>query len=164
VFQNKGYSKECDWWSLGAILFEMLVGYPPFCSDNHADTYRKILNWKDVLQIPLEAQLSPEAEDLIRKLMCEAECRLGRYGAAEIRAHPFFKGVEWDRLRQYRAPFIPELKSITDTSYFPLDDLKGLPVNFMGDFDPRTIATQKDLAFVGYTFKRFDDLTRRNAL
>ena len=142
----------------------MLVGYPPFCSDNHADTYRKILNWKDYLHIPMEFQLSMEAEDLIKKLMCEAECRLGRYGAAEIRAHPFFKGVDWDHLRQMRAPFIPELKSITDTSYFPLDALKNLPTNLMTDFDPRTIATQKDLAFVGYTFKRFDDLTRRNAL
>ena len=142
----------------------MLVGYPPFCSDTHAETYRKILNWKQFLQFPPDIQLSNDAYDLIKRLMCEPEGRLGRFGAGEIKAHPFFKGIDWDRLRLMKAPFIPELRSITDTSYFPLDDLKAVPLELFKEFDYRTISTQKDLAFVGYTFRRFEDLTRRNAL
>ena len=46
VFQHKGYGKEVDWWSLGAIMFEMLVGYPPFFSENPSDTCQKIVKWK----------------------------------------------------------------------------------------------------------------------
>ena len=44
VLQQKGYSKECDWWSVGVIMFEMLVGYPPFCSETQRETYHKIIN------------------------------------------------------------------------------------------------------------------------
>lgn len=46
IFLQQGYSNECDWWSLGAIMFECLVGYPPFCSENAHDTYRKIIDWQ----------------------------------------------------------------------------------------------------------------------
>lgn len=67
VFLNVGYGKECDWWSLGCIMFEMLVGYPPFCSETPHDTYRKIMNWQNELQFPDDIHLSREAEDLIRK-------------------------------------------------------------------------------------------------
>ena len=55
--------------------------------------------------------------------MCESENRLGRNGADEIKAHPFFEGVDWDTIREAEAPFIPDLKSITDTRYFPTDEL-----------------------------------------
>lgn len=67
VFSQRGYGKECDWWSLGAIMYECLVGYPPFCSENAHDTYRKIINWQEHLYIPDDVHLSREAEDLIRR-------------------------------------------------------------------------------------------------
>jgi protein-serine/threonine kinase len=63
----KGYGKECDWWSLGAIMFECLVGYAPFCSDHPADTYKKIIDWPNYLYLPEEVYISREAEDLIRR-------------------------------------------------------------------------------------------------
>ena len=62
----KGYGKECDWWSLGAIMFECLVGYAPFCSENPSDTYKKIIEWPNYLYFPDEVHLSKEAEHLIR--------------------------------------------------------------------------------------------------
>lgn len=85
VLRKSGYGMECDWWSLGAIMFEMLVGYPPFYSSDPMTTCRKIVGWKHCLQIPDDADLTPEAKDLIRRLMCEVEDRLGTYGVHEIK-------------------------------------------------------------------------------
>lgn len=135
VFYQSGYGKECDWWSIGAIMFEMLVGYPPFCSDSNQETYKKIINWKDTLLFPDDIHISSEAEHLIRRLLCNADQRLGRYGADEIKAHPFFKGIDWVNIRKMQAPFIPALKSMTDTSYFPTEDLNDIPdIQSMGSY------------------------------
>lgn len=171
VFQHKGYGKECDWWSLGTIMYEMLVGYPPFCSDNHAETYQKILNWRSTLIIPDSANVSREAQDLIRRLVCDADHRLGRNGVQEIKDHPFFHGVPWQNIRSYKAPFIPELKSITDTNYFPLEDLRGVPLD-LPDSPGNDISheyscgtsSNRDLAFIGYTYKKYEDLSKKHAL
>lgn len=70
----------------------------------------------------------------------------------QIKAHPFFYGVDWATIRQIDAPFVPHLRSITDTSYFPTDELPQVP-------EEPVVAeagnASKDLAFLGYTFKRF---------
>lgn len=52
---------------------------------------------------------------------------MGRNGAEEIKAHPFFYGINWEQLRNERSPHIPQLKSITDTSYFPIEELEAVP-------------------------------------
>lgn len=75
VFMMKGYGKECDWWSLGAIFFECLVGYAPFCSDNPGDTYKKIIDWPRYLYFPDEVYISKEGEDLIRGCVYSCERR-----------------------------------------------------------------------------------------
>jgi serine/threonine protein kinase len=67
VFMMRGYGKECDWWSLGAIMFECLIGYPPFCAENASDTYKKIIDWPHHLHFPEEVHLSTEAVDLMRR-------------------------------------------------------------------------------------------------
>lgn len=69
IFLMQGYGNECDWWSLGAIMFECLVGYPPFCSETPHDTYKKIVNWRYHLAFPDDVHLSREAEDLIRRFV-----------------------------------------------------------------------------------------------
>ncbi|RWW49766.1 hypothetical protein BHE74_00044021 [Ensete ventricosum] len=118
VLLKKGYGMECDWWSLGAIMFEMLVGYPPFYSDEPMATCRKIVNWRTHLKFPDEAKLSADAKDLISKLLCNVEQRLGTKGADEIKVHPWFTGTEWDKLYQMEAAFIPEVKDELDTQNF----------------------------------------------
>ena len=105
VFGQKGYNETVDWWSCGAILFEMLVGYPPFFSDEPSITCQKILHWKKTLNIPDDAKLSPEATDILKRFLCDAENRLGANGVDEIKAHPFFKGLDWDNLRNMKAAF-----------------------------------------------------------
>lgn len=164
VFQNKGYGKECDWWSLGAIMFEMLAGYPPFCSESHTETYHKILRWRETLRIPSDVFISPMAENLIRRLLCDAEHRLGRFGANEIKAHPFFAGIDWSNIRNSPAPFVPRLQSMADTSHFPVDEVQAAADVPLAQPESGTLTRQKDLAFVGYTFRRFETLARRDAL
>lgn len=153
IFVQQGYGHECDWWSLGAIMFECLCGYPPFCSENAHDTYKKILNWRETLQFPDDIHLSGEAEDMIRRFLTSSEIRLGRQGAAEIKEHPFFAGVDWSSIRSIDAPFIPHLKSITDTSYFPTEDYQDVPDIPAG---AESGVDAKDLAFVGFTFRRYE--------
>ncbi|KAF8974538.1 kinase-like protein [Flammula alnicola] len=148
IFLQKGYGKECDWWSLGAIIFECLVGYPPFCSENTHETYQKIMQWQNYLAFPDDVHLSREAEDLIRRLITSEDKRLN---VEQIKKHHFFYGVDWDIIRRIDAPFVPNLRSITDTSYFPTDELEQIPENTTTDSN----AASKDLAFLGYTFKRF---------
>ncbi|KAA8909194.1 kinase-like domain-containing protein [Sphaerosporella brunnea] len=172
IFLHSGYGQECDWWSLGTIMFECLVGWPPFCAEDAQETYRKIVNWQTQLYFPDEIQLSPEAEDLIRSLITSADQRLGRHGAEEIKAHPFFRGVNWDSLRSIDAPFKPQLTSITDTSYFPTDELENVPerpevaaarANAMSQ-QPTQIGEETGLPFIGYTYTRFNRLSRQGGL
>ncbi|KAH9785350.1 protein kinase family protein [Citrus sinensis] len=118
VLLKKGYGMECDWWSLGAIMYEMLVGYPPFYSDDPMSTCRKIVNWRTHLKFPEEAKLSIEAKDLISKLLCNVNQRLGAKGADEIKVHPWFDGVDWARIYQMEAAFIPEVNDELDTQNF----------------------------------------------
>ncbi|ORY32149.1 putative serine/threonine-protein kinase orb6 [Naematelia encephala] len=153
IFLQKGYGKECDWWSLGAIMFECLVGYPPFCSENAHDVYRKIIDWRNHLFFPDDVHLSREAEDLIRRMLCEGERRMT---VEQLKVHPFFYGVDWASIRDIDAPFVPHLRSITDTSYFPTDELDQASDIPTGGDDGGD--AKKDLAFLGYTFRRYEML------
>ncbi|KAF6762245.1 AGC/NDR protein kinase [Ephemerocybe angulata] len=148
IFLQKGYGKECDWWSLGAIAFECLVGYPPFCSESTHETYQKIMQWQQYLFFPDDVHLSAEAQNFVTRLITWAEQRLP---VEEIKRHPFFFGVDWNTIRQIDSPFVPRLNSITDTSYFPTDEIDQVSEDASGD----STAADKDLAFLGYTFKRF---------
>ena len=119
VFKQKGYGQEIDWWSLGIMMFEMMIGYPPFYSDSSTETCKKILNWEKYLEIRPEANISNDAVDILKKLIEEPEKRLGRNGANEIKEHPFFKDIDWKHVKETMIPpFIPELKGPYDTRYF----------------------------------------------
>lgn len=118
VFMKEGYNHTCDWWSVGVIMFEMLIGYPPFCSETPQETYRKIMNYKQSLNFPDDAKITEEAKDLIQRLCCDVKCRIGKNGAEEIKRHPFFKGIQWDHIRETAAPIVPELEDQYDTRYF----------------------------------------------
>ncbi|GAB1319175.1 Serine/threonine-protein kinase [Madurella fahalii] len=165
IFTGHGYSFDCDWWSLGTIMFECLVGWPPFCAEDSHDTYRKIVAWRQSLYFPDDIQLGVEAENLIRSLICNTENRLGRGGAHEIKNHAFFRGVEFDSLRRIRAPFEPRLTSNIDTTYFPTDEIDQTDnatllkaAQAARNANPQQEESpEMSLPFIGYTFKRFDN-------
>ena len=116
MFLQRGYSSSCDWWSLGVIMFEMLIGYPPFCSEDAQITYRKVMQWRDTLIFPPEVPISNVSRDLITKFCCDAEQRYNN--STDIKMHPFFKGVDWEHIRDRPAPYQPTIRSIDDTSNF----------------------------------------------
>ena len=151
VFSQSGYGEEADWWSIGVMFFEMVVGFPPFFSENPSDTCKKIVKWRENFSIPADANLSPEAESFILRMVSQPESRLGVHGVEEIKKHPFFKGIDWNNIRNMKAPFIPELKNDYDTHYFdtfqeqepfypPIGSMKG--------------KQRKDVNYAGYTFNR----------
>ena len=159
VLKKQGYGPEIDWWSVGVIFFEMLVGYAPFCSKETQEVCYKVLNWKQFLKIPSKIKISDEAEDLICKLINNPKDRLGLKGAEEIKKHPFFRGVDWDNIRNIKAPFIPKLKSEYDTSYFENYEAKE-------PFYPplKRKHKRKDIEYMGYTYKddSYNDVTLLN--
>jgi serine/threonine protein kinase len=114
ILRKRPYGVAVDWWSLGTLLFEMIAGLPPFYDRNRQVMYRKIL------EAPLDPPpfMSPEAADLCAKLLIrEPTARLGYNGGAEIKAHPFFRGLDWDKLdaRELPPPWKPLVKDSADT-------------------------------------------------
>ena len=150
VFLRTGYHKECDYWSVGAILYEMLVGWAPFCDENTTITIYKIINCKKTLSFPDDVVISPEARDLISRLLCPKEERLCDFET--IKRHPFFDGFDWDNMFQVEPPYVPQLKNIFDTSNFDTfpDQLED---------DDEVPKSDQNLAFVGYTYKGFLGVT-----
>ncbi|KAJ6722389.1 NON-SPECIFIC SERINE/THREONINE PROTEIN KINASE [Salix koriyanagi] len=159
VLLKKGYGMECDWWSLGAIMYEMLVGYPPFCSDDPRITCRKIINWKTCLKFPEEPKISSEAKDLICHLLCDVETRLGTRGVEELKAHPWFSCTQWDLLYELEAAYKPTVIGDLDTQNFEkFPDLEGPPSTIPSVGPWRKMLTSKDTNFIGFTFKKSDVL------
>ncbi|XP_066575326.1 rho-associated protein kinase 1 [Amia ocellicauda] len=145
------YGRECDWWSVGVFLYEMLVGDTPFYADSLVGTYSKIMNHKNALTFPDDSEISKDAKNLICAFLTDREVRLGRNGVDEIKRHPFFKNDQWtwENIRETAAPVVPELSSDIDTSNFDdIEEDKGdeetfpIPKAFVGN----------QLPFVGFTY------------
>lgn len=159
IFGKKGYGQEVDWWSVGIIFYEMLVGYPPFFSDTPNETCQKIRNFAQYFKIPREAQLSMNAQDLIKRFITAPEERIGINGVEEIKAHPFFEHFDWNNVLRMKPPFIPELDSDYDTKYFDkFEENKNEPFYpIKSPLDPNLITHTKcktDNKYFGFTYNR----------
>ncbi|CAB3406908.1 unnamed protein product [Caenorhabditis bovis] len=119
VILRRGYGKPVDWWALGIILYEFLVGIVPFFGETPEILFSKVIN--EEVEYPTEDEALPvEAEDLIRKLLEKNPAeRLGTIsGATQLVAHPFFASLDFNTLLRQKAEFVPQLDNEEDTSYF----------------------------------------------
>eukprot|EP00752_Nemacystus_decipiens_P017621 g15792.t1 len=177
VLAQKGYGAECDWWSLGVIMYECLVGYTPFYADDPVMTCRKILRWQQFFNVPdnVVRGLSPSCMDFMMSFVCESSTRLGRQNVDEIKNHPWFTSLNWDTLRDGPAPYKPDsademaalledVKHVAASSPEMPKLVKRITANF-DDFQEEDATRfggqkkvvrrgDKDNHFVGYTYKR----------
>ncbi|KAJ7129508.1 hypothetical protein C8R44DRAFT_776963 [Mycena epipterygia] len=127
----RGDDAAVDWWALGVITYEFLYGLPPF----HAETPEKV--FENILSGQIEwhdewVDFSPEARDFMQSLMTlDPAARLGVNGADEVKSHPFFDGIEWDKVTTTEAAFIPQVTDPESTDYF--DPRGAIPQLFHDD-------------------------------
>lgn len=119
VILRQGYGKPVDWWSMGIILYEFLIGCVPFFGDTPEELFAHTVNddidWPDEDDWPVQ----PEAKDIITALLQQSpRDRLGTGGSHEVKEHPYFYGVNWNSLLRQKAEFVPQLINDEDTSYF----------------------------------------------
>ena len=137
IILNKGHGKAVDWWTLGILLFEMLVGIDPFSDDEPMKTYQKILKGK----INFPKEINKDAKSLIKHLLVQDTTK--RYGCLkngvkDILNHRFFDGFDWKNFvyLSMEAPYIPQIKNDEDTSNFekyPESDLESSTVDKKND-------------------------------
>uniref|UniRef100_A0A3P8R3H7 non-specific serine/threonine protein kinase n=1 Tax=Astatotilapia calliptera TaxID=8154 RepID=A0A3P8R3H7_ASTCA len=118
VILRQGYGKPVDWWAMGIILYEFLVGCVPFFGDTPEELFGQVVS-DEIIWPEGEDALPVDAQDLITRLLRQNPLdRLGTGGASEVKQHPFFLGLDWNGLLRQKAEFIPQLEAEDDTSYF----------------------------------------------
>jgi len=121
IIEGKGHTFPADWWALGILIFEMMIGIPPFYNreQNTQKMFQAIRERS--INFGTKVPMSENAKDLILKLLNKnADARLGTNGADDIKKHPWFKDIDWDLLSQKKVnpPFKPKVRSEFDTDNF----------------------------------------------
>ncbi|XP_074635298.1 ribosomal protein S6 kinase beta-1-like isoform X1 [Acropora palmata] len=150
ILTRSGHGKAVDWWSLGALMYDMLTGSPPFCGDSRKKTIDKILKGKLVLP----PYLTVEAKDFLRKLLKrhpQARLGSGNDGTRPIKIHPFFRAVKWDDLysKKVEPPFKPSIAGEDDVSQFDSKFTKQTPIDSPVD---SMLSESADKIFQGFTY------------
>lgn len=158
VIAKTGHNQSCDWWSTGVILYEMVFGRVPFHDDTPGGTQHRIKNWRNFLDFTYCGNLSKECLMMIQQLICDASSRLGSHGkdvaerTAQVKNHPWFRGIDWVNLRKLRADYIyiPRVTHDEDTSNFETfqDNDRADKPNVRGLHNP---------AFYEFTYRHFFD-------
>jgi len=147
VLLNRGYGQEVDWWSLGVIIWEMLTGLPTFYSENVDQMFRDIVRKQPVYP----PYISAEAKSLLQQfLQKDPTLRLGRHGAEEVKAHPFFAGINWTALlvKTLKPPFAPSPTDAETARFFDDEFTSQAPQESSDDYS----AGSSGSTFKGFTY------------
>lgn len=150
IIRCVGHGKASDWWSLGVLIYDMLTGHPPFRSKQRNLLQRDILLGKFVLPY----YLSQNARSIISGLLTPTpENRLGFKGAQEIKVHPFFQDINWEKLarKEVTPPFNPNVPGLMDTTYFERKFLNVNPGDSPLDDSPLSLSADP---FLGFSYVR----------
>ena len=131
-------------WALGVITYEFLYGLPPFHAETPERVFENILSghidWHEDEEY---YDYSPEARDFMQSLMTlDPTERLGSQGAAEVKVHTFFHGIDWDKVTTTEAAFIPQVSDPESTDYF--DPRGAIPQLFQDDDDLVAVTSRTD--------------------
>ncbi|XP_063966882.1 citron rho-interacting kinase-like isoform X2 [Lytechinus pictus] len=149
---DSSYGTECDWWSLGIVAYEMLVGKTPFTDDSMVVTYSNIMDYQRKLSFPTSSPISPRATGLIKQLLCDRSVRISY---EQLGYHEFFNGIEWATLRDGVPPFVPTVSSVDDVSNFDeFDPVEPMKHNSSSLMKAKGGFSGLDLPFVGFTFSK----------
>ncbi|XP_060000748.1 microtubule-associated serine/threonine-protein kinase 3 isoform X16 [Lagenorhynchus albirostris] len=128
VIFRQGYGKPVDWWAMGVVLYEFLVGCVPFFGDTPEELFGQVVS-DEIMWPEGDEALPADAQDLITRLLRQSPLdRLGTGGTHEVKQHPFFWTLDWAGLLRHKAEFVPQLEAEDDTSYF--DTSGGLHMPF----------------------------------
>ncbi|XP_075762149.1 serine/threonine-protein kinase N3 isoform X2 [Pelodiscus sinensis] len=152
VLTDTSYTRVVDWWGLGVLIFEMLIGESPFPGDNEEEVFDSIVNE----EVRYPQFLSSEARSILHKLLQKCpERRLGagERDAEEIKTQPFFRVIDWDALfaRELKPPFVPSLKAPTDISNFDEEFTSQKPILTPPDEIP-VLSSEEQAAFKDFDF------------
>ncbi|XP_058419735.1 microtubule-associated serine/threonine-protein kinase 3 isoform X17 [Diceros bicornis minor] len=118
VIFRQGYGKPVDWWAMGVVLYEFLVGCVPFFGDTPEELFGQVAS-DEIMWPEGDEALPADAQDLITRLLRQSPLdRLGTGGTHEVKQHPFFWTLDWAGLLRHKAEFVPQLEAEDDTSYF----------------------------------------------
>ncbi|XP_070283746.1 ribosomal protein S6 kinase beta-2 isoform X1 [Myotis yumanensis] len=150
ILVRSGHNRAVDWWSLGALMYDMLTGSPPFTAENRKKTMDKIIKGK----LTLPPYLTPDARDLVKKFLKRNPSQRiggGPGDAADVQRHPFFRHINWDDLlaRRVDPPFRPCLQSEEDVSQFDTHFTRQTPVDSPDD---TALSESANQAFLGFTY------------
>ncbi|CAF1010878.1 unnamed protein product [Rotaria magnacalcarata] len=150
ILTRSGHGKAVDWWSFGALMYDMLTGAPPFTAEDRRRTMDKIIKAKLILP----AYLTIDARELIRNLLRrQVSHRLGSgpEDAETIKSHPFFGHLNWNEVhaKRYEPPYKPTLKSEDDVSQFDTKFTKQTPVDSPDD---NMLSESANQVFLGFTY------------
>ncbi|XP_030672226.1 serine/threonine-protein kinase N2-like isoform X1 [Nomascus leucogenys] len=152
VLTETSYTRAVDWWGLGVLIYEMLVGKPPFHGDDGEKVFDSIVN--DEVRYP--KSLSTEATSIMRRLLRRnPELRLGasEKDAEDVKKHPFFRLIYWRALmdKKVKPPFIPTIKGREDVSNFSDEFTSKAPI-LTPPQEPRILSEEEQEMFRDFDY------------
>lgn len=149
IINGIGHGKAVDWWSLGAIIYEMMTGMPPFYSKDREKLFSNIKTGN----IKYPVYLSKDATGILQAFFThDPDKRLGTGGTDKIKSHPFFKNIDWEAILQkkIKPPFIPRISSDSDVKYI---DSEFTNLNPVDSYNPQDYL-EGDTDYKGFSYNK----------